>query len=78
MGTRATAKEQVIKAKKKLNNSFPMLGFSVWSTTQFKPRLYDLHHGPEGGTFYTAQNWLNLETTFPRKHEALKKGIKKP
>ena len=40
--------------------------------------IHDLHHGPEGGTFYTTQNWLSLETTFPRKHETTKKGIKKP
>lgn len=40
--------------------------------------IHDLHHGPAGGTFYTTQNWLSLEITFPRKHETTKKGIKKP
>ncbi len=36
--------------------------------------IHDLHHGPSGGTFYTPKNWPSLTTTFPRKHE----GIKKP
>jgi hypothetical protein len=54
---------KIIREDRYLNMLWPQIG-----------EIHDLHHGPSGGTFYSGDNRPNLASTFPRKHE----GIKKP